>query len=72
MRDNNCPCNGCTEREIACSDRCKKDARGEYGHKAWLADYRKREAEIKERKREIRKPFSAANSVSIRGCGRWI
>lgn len=37
IRDNN-PCNGCTERFIACSDRCPKDARGEYGRKAWKAE----------------------------------
>ena len=30
-----CPCKGCTERFIACSDRCPKDERGEYGYKAW-------------------------------------
>lgn len=32
------PCKGCTERFTACSDRCPKDARGEYGYKAWKAD----------------------------------
>lgn len=32
------PCKGCTERFIACSDRCPKDERGEYGYKAWKAD----------------------------------
>ena len=30
-----CPCNGCSERFIACSDRCPKDERGEFGYKAW-------------------------------------
>lgn len=29
------PCRDCTERFMACSDRCPKDERGEYGHKAW-------------------------------------
>lgn len=29
------PCNGCPERFIACSDHCPKDARGEFGYKAW-------------------------------------
>lgn len=33
-----CPCQGCTERFIACSGRCPKDKRGEYGYKAWRAD----------------------------------
>ncbi len=32
------PCLGCTERFIACSARCPKDARGEYGYDAWKAD----------------------------------
>lgn len=29
------PCKDCTERFIACQDRCPRDARGEYGYKAW-------------------------------------
>lgn len=29
------PCYNCPERFLACSDRCPKDARGEFGHKAW-------------------------------------
>lgn len=32
------PCHGCTERFIACSDRCPKDERGEFGYKAWKAE----------------------------------
>ena len=32
------PCKGCTERFTACHDDCPKDARGEYGHKAWTAE----------------------------------
>ena len=31
------PCADCTERFLACSDRCPKDKRGEYGYKAWKA-----------------------------------
>lgn len=34
IRDKN-PCYGCTERFIACFDRCPKDERGEYGRKAY-------------------------------------
>lgn len=30
-----CPCHKCTERFTACSDRCPKDDRGEFGYKAW-------------------------------------
>ena len=32
------PCDGCTERFIACSDRCPKDERGDYGYKAFKAE----------------------------------
>ena len=32
------PCKGCTERFTACSARCPKDERGEYGYKAWKVD----------------------------------
>lgn len=49
------PCGGCEERFPACSARCPKDARGEYGYQAWLADYRKvqaAEAEYKKKRRE--------------------
>lgn len=34
---NETPCKDCVERFIACSDRCPKDQRGEYGYKAWKA-----------------------------------
>ena len=37
IRDEN-PCKDCAERFIACSDRCPKDARGEYGRAAWKAE----------------------------------
>lgn len=37
IRDDN-PCKNCAERFLACSDRCPKDARGEYGYKAWKAE----------------------------------
>lgn len=67
MRDNNCPCNGCKDREIACSGHCKKDARGEYGYKAWLADYRKREADTKERKRRDKEAFIRSEQCKYTG-----
>lgn len=35
------PCKDCTERFMACSDKCPKDARGEYGYKAWKAECQK-------------------------------
>ena len=37
------PCKDCPERFLACSDRCPKDARGEYGYKTWRAE---RDAEL--------------------------
>jgi hypothetical protein len=35
------PCDGCTERFIACQDRCPKDARGGFGIKAWKAEIKR-------------------------------
>ena len=52
MPNNDTPCKHCTERFIACSDNCPKDARGEYGYKAWKADYRKLKAAEKEYKKQ--------------------
>ena len=46
------PCYGCTERFPACSGNCPKDARGEYGYKAWMADYRKQQVAEKEFKQK--------------------
>ena len=35
----NCsPCKDCTERFPACSSKCPKDLRGEYGYMAWKAE----------------------------------
>jgi hypothetical protein len=48
MGPNDSPCHGCPERFTACSDRCPKDARGEYGYKAWKADQAKLKAKKKE------------------------
>ena len=31
------PCVGCPERFLACSDKCPRDERGEFGYKAWKA-----------------------------------
>ena len=42
------PCKDCTERFIACQDRCPKDARGDYGIKAWKAKI----AQVKKARRE--------------------
>ena len=53
----NNPCQGCTERFLACADNCPKDARGEYGHKAWKADYKKLQDAIREYKMRSREDF---------------
>ena len=53
----NNPCQGCTERFRACADNCQKDARGEYGHKAWKADYTKLQNAIREYKMRSREDF---------------
>lgn len=42
------PCKDCPERFTACSDRCPKDERGEFGYKAWKAEIRKQKAAEKE------------------------
>ena len=42
------PCDGCTERFTACSDRCPKDERGEKGYKAWKAEIKR----VKEEKQK--------------------
>lgn len=57
------PCKGCTERFTACWDRCPKDERGEYGHKAWKAkrkdveDKRRAYNDLNRRKSWQRKTF---------------
>lgn len=51
------PCKDCPERFTACSDRCPKDARGEYGYKAWKADYYKQKDAYKEYKRQRREEY---------------
>ena len=57
MSWNDCPCKDCHERFYACSDKCPKDARGEYGYKAWKAELQKEKAAEKEYKRRQREDF---------------
>ena len=35
------PCKECSERFLACHDRCPKDERGEFGYKAWKAEIKR-------------------------------
>lgn len=54
---NDCPCKDCPERFPACSDKCPKDARGEYGYKAWKTELHKEKDAEKEYKRKKREDF---------------
>lgn len=63
------PCYGCTEREIACSDRCPKDGRGEYGYKAYIADIHAQKAAEKEYKRSRKEDF--IRSEQCRRTVKW-
>ena len=56
----NCPCKDCTERFTACSDRCPKGARGEYGHKAWKERCHAQQEHLKEMSHRFAIPRSEA------------
>lgn len=60
------PCQGCTERFIACSDKCPKDARGEFGHKAWKERYQAEQKHLKDNRYRFSVPLSAARERSSR------
>jgi hypothetical protein len=62
---NSSPCLGCTERFTACSDRCPKDSRGEYGYNAWKADYKKMKDAEKEYKRRSREDFIRSEQCEV-------
>ena len=51
MCNKDTPCKDFTERFIACSDRCPKDARGEFGYKAWKEEHYKQKAAEREYKK---------------------
>lgn len=53
----NSPCKDCPERFTACSDKCPKDARGEYGYQTWLAEVHKEKAVHKEWKKQLDEDF---------------
>lgn len=52
MRDGP-PCHKCTEKFLACHDRCPKDARGEFGYKAWKAELNRVNDERKKHRERI-------------------
>ena len=55
-----CPCKGCTERFPACSGKCPKDARGEYGYKAWKEQYQAQKRYTEKNKMRLSIPSSNA------------
>jgi hypothetical protein len=65
MREDS-PCKGCTERFTACSDRCPKDARGEYGHKAWKERYHAQQKHLEESKNRWYGPWTAHSERIVR------
>lgn len=80
MANNQAPCKDCPERFIACSDHCPKDARGEYGYKAYKADLSKSKQAEKDFKRknyedyknsELREQYRQKYISSKRGWNIW-
>ncbi len=51
------PCRDCSERFLACSDQCPKDARGEYGYHAWKAECQKAKDAEKDFKKKQREDY---------------
>lgn len=70
MKENS-PCYGCTERFLACSDRCPKDERGEYGHKAWLGRHHAQQKHLKDNRYRFNVPLSVAREKSKRAYLRF-
>ena len=62
---------GCPERFPACSDHCPKDARGEYGYKAWRADWDKIKKAEKEYKLQSREEFMRSETKEYH-CQKYI
>jgi hypothetical protein len=59
MREDS-PCKDCPERFLACSDHCPKDARGEYGYKAWKERYQAQQKHLNDNKYRMLVPMSEA------------
>lgn len=54
------PCKDCAERFQACSVRCPKDARGQYGYKAWKARCQAEKQHLEDNKYRFNIPMTAA------------
>ena len=65
MGINIAPCKGCAERFTACSDCCPKDARGEYGYRAWKAEYQRMVDVQKEYKRSRREDYLRSEQCDL-------
>ena len=61
-----CPCNGCTESFLSCSDRCPKDARGELGYKAWKRQHLAEQKHLEANKNRYQPLWSAAREKAYR------
>ena len=66
-----CPCNGCTERFLACSDRCPKDARSEFGYKAWKARHQAEQKHLEANKARWQAPWSPAKERATRSTSKF-
>ena len=64
------PCKDCSERFPACSDKCPKDERGEYGYNAMIADLRKRKAAEKEYRQKRREDYRHSEEAAAK-TERW-
>lgn len=65
------PCQGCTERFTACYDRCPKDARGEFGHNAWLKQYHGQQKHFEDNRYRLYIPMSAAREKRTRNFAKY-
>lgn len=60
-----CPCKDCSERFIACSDKCPKDERGEYGYKAWKGKINKVKQAEREYLKSRREDYKRSESKEV-------
>ena len=61
-----CPCKDCPERFTACSDRCPKDARGEFGYNAWKSLCRAQKQHFEENRYRMLAPMTTARSKAYK------
>ena len=70
MGNKDAPCRDCPERFTACSDKCPKDARGEYGYKAWRELVLKKKAAQREYNLQRREEFLRSEQCRRPGGGK--